>query len=115
MSTFQFFEDRAHHREGHLAAAVRLAVEDGQRFDLVAVGFQVFAEVLRQDLRVLLGVAFPLGAQHAVQAVVIDGLFFVTANRVDQVDQLAGEHAGGVGGEQVARLVHGGGGRIIVP
>ena len=45
----------------------------------------------------------------------IDGLLLVAANRVDQVDQLAGEHAGGVGGEQVARLVHGSGGRFIVP
>ena len=93
---------------------MRLAVEDGERFDLVAVGFQVFAEVLGQGLRVLLGVALPFGALHGVQAVVIDGLLLVAADRVDQVYQLSGEHAGGGGGEQVTRLVHGGRGRIVV-
>ncbi len=92
----QFVKYRPDHGVGHLAAAVRLGEEDRQSFDLVAIGFQIVPEVLRHGFRVLMGVAFPFGAEHGVQTVMVDSLFLVAANRVDQFDQLAAEDAGDV-------------------
>ena len=75
---------------------MRLGVEDGQGFDFITLGFQIVLEVLRHGFRVLVRVALPLGTEYGVQAVMVDGLFLVAANRVDQLDQLAIEHAGSV-------------------
>ena len=110
----QFVEDGADHGEGEFPAAVRLTVEDGQRFDPVAVGFQVLPEVPDQGLRVLLSVARPFGALHGVQAVVIYRLFLGAANRVDQLDQVAGEYPGSVRGQSGSRTIHGAGRGFVV-
>ncbi len=80
----QFVKYRPDHGVGQLAAAVRLGEEDRQSFDLVAIGFQIVPEVLRHGFRVLMGVAFPFGAEHGVQTVMVDSLFLVAANRVDR-------------------------------
>ena len=93
---FQPAEHRPDHGVGHLAAAVRLGEEDRQSFDLVAIGFQIVPEVLRHGFRVLMGVAFPFGAEHGIQTVMVDSLFLVAANRVDCLDQFAAEDAGGI-------------------
>ena len=110
----QLVEQGANHGVGHLPAPVRLGVEDGQRLDRIAVGFQILPEPLRHGARVVVRVALPFGAQHGVQAVVIDRLFLGAANRVEQLDQLAGEHPRRAGGEQAARLVQRLGRRLVI-
>ena len=84
---------------------MRLAEEDGQGFNLVTVGLKIAPEILGHGLRVLVGVAFPFGTQDGVQAFVVNGLFLVAADGVDQLDQLPVEDGRGVADQVFPRLV----------
>ena len=59
---------------------------------LVLIGSQPVGEFIGQGLRRCWRVVVPLGAEHAVEVVMVDGLFFVAADGVDEFDQCAGEH-----------------------
>ena len=92
------------HPVGQLRPPRRLAVEDGQRLDLVPVLGKIALKILRQRLGIFGGIAFPLGAQNRVDIVVIDRLFLVAADGVDQLDQRAGKDGRCLPDQLVARL-----------
>ena len=74
-------------------------------FDVVAVSFQIVPEVLRHGFRILMSVALPFSPEHGVQTFMVDGLFLVAPDGVNQLDQLAVEHAGSVTDELLLGLL----------
>ena len=82
------------HVVGDFSPSMWLIVEDLQGVDLILVLFEVFGKFLDQFPGVLDGILTPAFIDDLVQIVVVDLLFLVSSDAVDQLYQVAIENMG---------------------
>ncbi len=101
----EFVEHLPDELERDFAPSPGLGEEDGEGFDLVAIGGQPVGEFVGQGFGLRCAVLVPAGVGDRIQIVVVDGLFFFTADGVDEFDQFAVEQGGGGADQLVLGLV----------
>ena len=78
----------------HFAAPGRGMKVDAQSVNVVCLPLKVIGKLLHQGFGIVRGFTSPFGGDYIIQVVVDNGLFFISADAIDQVDQIAVEYIG---------------------